>query len=159
MAGQRTAPSSVPGLSAPGVPAPRTASGSFVHRITERGARHAANGPTGHGPGGIEPGAGPAGRPPRPTPGATRPRMRGRHVRALGYLRPPVPVVLPETSTVEDRLVLQVLRRRPVDLDAVQVAVLAALPPSVAAASLQRLVVNGLARDTVVGARVRYGLP
>ena len=85
--------------------------------------------------------------------------MRGRHVRALGYLRPPVPVVVPETSTVEDRLVLQVLRRRPVDLDAVQVAVLAALPPSVAAASLQRLVVNGLVRDTVVGARVRYGLP
>jgi len=86
-------------------------------------------------------------------------RLRGRHVRPAGYSRVPIMQEPPEAVSVEENLVLHVLRRRPVDLDTVQVAALTGLPPSVAADTLHELVRNGLARDVLVGSRLRFGLP
>jgi hypothetical protein len=114
-------------------------------RPLRSGGGHAASGPPG-----IAFGAGPHrnGR-----------RMRGRHVRPPGRLRvTPVPTV-PEPSTPQEQLVLLVLRRRPIDLDAVQVAAAAGLPPSIAASALHRLVQAGLAQDLLVGGRLRFRLP
>jgi hypothetical protein len=99
--------------------------------------------------------AGPPPIPPRP-----RNRLRGRHIRAQAVLRMPVPLTAAQTAIPEDRLVLQALRRCPaIDLDAAQVAALAALPPSVTASALDRLVRTGLARDALVHGTVRFGLP
>lgn len=87
-------------------------------------------------------------------------RLRGRHVRERGRLRAPVPLAVPQVERADDRLVLQVLRRRPaVELDAAQVGVAAALPPSAAAPALDRLARAGLVRGSVVGGRERFGLP
>jgi hypothetical protein len=88
-----------------------------------------------------------------------RSRLRGRHIRPSGYSRVPIAPAVADVISVEEHLVLHVLRRRPVDLDAVQVAALAALPPSVAVATLNELVRSGLARDVLVGNRLRFGLP
>ena len=88
-----------------------------------------------------------------------RSRLRGRHIRPAGYSRVPIAPAVADVLTVEEHLVLHVLRRRPVDLDAVQVAAMAALPPSVAVATLNELVRSGLARDVLVGNRLRFGLP
>jgi hypothetical protein len=97
-------------------------------------------------------------RPGRRSPGRRSP-LRGRHIRPAGYSRVPIAQAVAEVVSVEEHLVLHVLRRRPVDLDAVQVAALAALPPSVAVATLNELVRSGLARDVLVGNRLRFGLP
>ena len=96
--------------------------------------------------------------------GGRRHRSQGRHIRQAGYSRPLSTPALPETAgpdvvNAEERLVLQVLRRRPVDLDAVQVAVLSGVPPSLATAALQRLVRVELVSDVLVSGRLRYGLP
>jgi DNA-binding IclR family transcriptional regulator len=65
-----------------------------------------------------------------------------------------------DIAVSDDLLVLQVLRLQPGgDLDPAQVAALSALPPSVVASSLDRLVRSGLARDALVDGRVRFGLP
>jgi hypothetical protein len=86
--------------------------------------------------------------------------LRGRHIRERGRLRPPVPLAVGQAVVAEDRLVLMVLRRRAaVDLDAAQVGAAAALPPSVTAPALDRLVRAGLVRAALVGGRERYGLP
>lgn len=86
--------------------------------------------------------------------------LRGRHVRERGRLRPPVPLAVGPTERPEDRLVLQVLRRRAaVDLDAAQVGAAAALTPSITAPALDRLVRAGLVRTALVAGRERYGLP
>jgi hypothetical protein len=91
---------------------------------------------------------------------ASRYRLRGRHVREHRLVRVGGALAAPDVALADDLLVLQVLRLRPlVDLDAAQVAALTALPPSVAASSLDRLVRGGLARDVLVGGRVRFGLP
>jgi hypothetical protein len=86
--------------------------------------------------------------------------LRGRHVRERGRLRPPVPLAVGNAERPEDRLVLQVLRRRAaVDLDAAQVGAAAALTPSITAPALDRLVRAGLVRTALVAGRERYGLP
>jgi hypothetical protein len=90
---------------------------------------------------------------------ARRGRLRGRHIRPLGYSRVPIAPAPTEVISLEEHLVLHVLRQRCVDLDAVQVATQAALPPSVAVATLHELVRSGLARDVLVGNRLRFGLP
>jgi hypothetical protein len=86
--------------------------------------------------------------------------LRGRHVREHRLVRVGGALAAPDVAHADDLLVLAMLRLRPhVDLDAAQVAALAALPPSVVASALDRLVRSGLARDTLVGGRVRFGLP
>jgi hypothetical protein len=86
--------------------------------------------------------------------------LRGRHVREHRLVRVGGALAAPDVALTDDLLVLQVLRQRPlVDLDAAQVAAFSALPPSVVAPALDRLVRSGLARDTLVGGRVRFGLP
>jgi hypothetical protein len=92
-------------------------------------------------------------------PGRRGYRLRGRHVRELRVVRMGSSVAVPDVPESDDRLVLQVLRQVPLgDLDAAQVSARAALPPSVVAMALDRLVRGGLARETVHDGRVRFGL-
>ena len=96
---------------------------------------------------------------PRP-PGRRSRRPRGRHVREQRLVRVGAALAAPDLEVVDDVLVLQVLRRHGTgDLDAAQVSARSALPPSVVASALDRLVRGGLARDLLVDGRVRYGLP
>jgi len=96
---------------------------------------------------------------PRP-PGRRSRRPRGRHVREQRLVRVGAALAAPDLEVVDDVLVLQVLRRHGSgDLDAAQVSARSALPPSVVASALDRLVRGGLARDLLVDGRVRYGLP
>ena len=86
--------------------------------------------------------------------------LRGRHIRERGRLRAPVPLSVTHVDDLEERLVLGVLRRRAgVDLDAAQVGAAAALPPSLAAMALDRLVRAGLVTGSVVHGRQRFELP
>jgi hypothetical protein len=72
----------------------------------------------------------------------------------------PLPFTVPDVDHLEDRIVLQALRRHAGrDLDAAQVGVGAALPPSLTAPALDRLVRAGLAVGSVVDGRMRFSLP
>ena len=96
-------------------------------------------------------------------PGSGRSRrygLRGRHVREHRLVRVGLALATADIAGPDDLLVLQALRRQPLgDLDAAQVSALAALPPSIVASALDRLVRSGLARDAQVGGRIRFGLP
>ncbi|HEY6796926.1 MAG TPA: hypothetical protein VI248_19825 [Kineosporiaceae bacterium] len=86
--------------------------------------------------------------------------LRGRHIREHRLVRVGGALAAPDVAIADDLLVLQVLRLRPaVDRDPAEVAALSALPPSVVASALDRLVRSGLARDSLVSGRVRFGLP
>ena len=109
-------------------------------------------------------GAVPAARRPAPrTPGPGGPRryrLRGRHIREHRMVRVGLALAAADIAVADDLLVLQVLRLQPLaDLDPAQVCALSALPPSIVASSLDRLVRSGLARDCLVDGRVRFGLP
>jgi len=106
----------------------------------------------------------PAARRPAPrTPGPGGPRryrLRGRHIREHRMVRVGLALAAADIAVADDLLVLQVLRLQPLaDLDPAQVCALSALPPSIVASSLDRLVRSGLARDCLVDGRVRFGLP
>lgn len=95
-----------------------------------------------------------------PVPAAPARRMRGRHVREHRLVRVGLALAAADIAVADDLLVLQVLRLQPLgDLDAAQVSALSALPPSIVAPSLDRLVRSGLAKDRLVDGRVRFGLP
>jgi hypothetical protein len=102
----------------------------------------------------------PAPRPPGPGPATRRYKLRGRHVREHRMVRVGLALAAADIAVADDLIVLQVLRLQPFgDLDAAQVCALSALPPSIVAPSLDRLVRSGLAQDTLVDGRVRFGLP
>jgi hypothetical protein len=85
--------------------------------------------------------------------------LQGRHVRRHRLVRVGGALAAPDVALADDLLVLQVLRLRPAtDLDPAEVAALSALPPSIVAPALDRLARSGLARDALVGGRVRFGL-
>ena len=98
---------------------------------------------------------------PRPVVRAPRRyRLRGRHIREHRMVRVGLALAAADIAVADDLLVLQVLRLQPLaDLDAAQVCALSALPPSIVASSLDRLVRSGLARDLLVDGRIRFGLP
>lgn len=94
-----------------------------------------------------------------PEDGSGRYRLRGRHIREHRMVRVGMALAAADIAVADDLLVLQVLRWRAGDLDPAQVAAYSALPPSVVASALDRLVRSGLARDSLVDGRVRFGLP
>jgi len=149
------------GAAPAGRPAPGT--GAAAGTAAAAGAAGAGAAPLADAPAARRPGVPAARRPAPRTPGSggsRRYRLRGRHIREHRMVRVGLALAAADIAVADDLLVLQVLRLQPLaDLDPAQVCAVSALPPSIVASSLDRLVRSGLARDTLVDGRVRYGLP